>query len=85
VTRKRSITVQSAENYAKSGLPQAEGIVTNLLYAIQSFEASFNKRQKNGMLGNWLMSGSASAWLTCNKRQTRFCTASVTSCTPPMC
>ncbi len=34
---------QSAENYAKSGLPQAQGIVTNLLYAIQSFEASFNK------------------------------------------
>jgi hypothetical protein len=34
---------QCAENYAKSGLPQAQGIVTNLLYAIQSFEAEFNK------------------------------------------
>jgi hypothetical protein len=31
------------ENYDKSGLSQAEGIMTNLLYAIQSFEASFNK------------------------------------------
>jgi hypothetical protein len=34
---------KGAENYDKSDLPQAEGIVTNLLYAIQSFEAEFNK------------------------------------------
>jgi hypothetical protein len=31
------------EKYAKSGLPEVENIVTNLLRAIQSFEASFNK------------------------------------------
>jgi hypothetical protein len=33
---------KGVEDYQKSGLSQAEGIVTNLLYAIQSFEASFN-------------------------------------------